>query len=354
MGVSIFNTGYDLQDQIDAAESAIAIVSIGSTHAAITSGQYVYVREHGTLAEGLYRATANIAANGTLSSSNVTAVSGGGLNALNSNITKITLPTKITCSSQSDFETKANTLAGTLSNGEIASVAFGFPSGMIFNGTSAWGYINRYSATRWNMILTSYDDSTYVVNIQYNNGAFKYTDLNSKTDIKTKYLDDTSKSVVQLLTSDFSTMGVRETRNYSIHSNDGNAFGHFTKYTDTYGTGLFSTYYDDGSAFFVRCVNNVWSRIELAFNSTLTTKTIRGYIEPTFSSGEASVSIATILSDAGKTDFSHCIAMLDSSNSLSRNRYVVSCARTGVATLKILLADASFDGTLGITLCIYA
>ena len=51
---------------------------------------------------------------------------------------------------------------------------------MIFNGTSAWGYINRYSATRWNMILTSYDDSTYVVNIQYNNGTFKYTDLNSK------------------------------------------------------------------------------------------------------------------------------------------------------------------------------
>lgn len=86
MGVSIFNTGYDLQDQIDAAESAIAIVSIGDAHVAITSGQYVYVREHGTLAEGLYRATANIAANGTLSGSNVTAVSGGGLNALNSNI----------------------------------------------------------------------------------------------------------------------------------------------------------------------------------------------------------------------------------------------------------------------------
>lgn len=88
MGNSIFNTGYHLQDQIDAAESAMAIVSTGDTHAAITSGQYVYVREHGTLAEGLYRATANIAANGTLSGSNVTAVSGGGLNALNSNLAK--------------------------------------------------------------------------------------------------------------------------------------------------------------------------------------------------------------------------------------------------------------------------
>lgn len=97
MGVSIFNTGYDLQDQIDAAESAIAIVSIGDTHVAITSGQYVYVREHGTLVEGLYRATANIAANGTLSGSNVTAVSGGGLNALNSKLkrTRITTSTDL-------------------------------------------------------------------------------------------------------------------------------------------------------------------------------------------------------------------------------------------------------------------
>lgn len=100
--------------------------------------------------------------------------------SLNSNITKITLPTKITCSSQNDFESKATTLAGTLQNGEIASVVFGFPSGMIFNGTTAWGYINKYSANRWNMVLTSYDDETYVVNIQYNVGTIKYTDLNSK------------------------------------------------------------------------------------------------------------------------------------------------------------------------------
>ena len=76
----------DNSDKLDAAISAgsgaIAIVSVGNTHAAISSGQYVYVRQHGSLSEGLYKATTNIAANGTLSGSNLTAVSGGGLNAV--------------------------------------------------------------------------------------------------------------------------------------------------------------------------------------------------------------------------------------------------------------------------------
>ena len=76
----------DNSDKLDAAISAgsgaIAIVSVGNTHAAISSGQYVYVRQHGSLSEGLYKASTNIAANGTLSSSNLEAVSGGGLNSL--------------------------------------------------------------------------------------------------------------------------------------------------------------------------------------------------------------------------------------------------------------------------------
>ena len=76
----------DNSDKLDAAISAgsgaIAIVSVGNTHAAISSGQYVYVRQHGSLSEGLYKATTNIAANGTLSGSNLTAVSGGGLNSV--------------------------------------------------------------------------------------------------------------------------------------------------------------------------------------------------------------------------------------------------------------------------------
>lgn len=67
---------------ISGLANGIAIVSVGNTHSAITSGQYVYVKDHGTLAEGLYTANSNIAANAALTSSNLTAVSGGGLNAV--------------------------------------------------------------------------------------------------------------------------------------------------------------------------------------------------------------------------------------------------------------------------------
>ena len=65
---------------------SIAIVSNGDTHTAIASGQYVYVQNHSSLTEGLYKARETIQANGALSLSKLTAVSNGGLNALNSMI----------------------------------------------------------------------------------------------------------------------------------------------------------------------------------------------------------------------------------------------------------------------------
>ena len=67
---------------ISALQNGMAIVCNGNTHAAIASGSYAYVRNHSSLAEGLYQATTEIAANATLSSSNLVAVSGGGLNAV--------------------------------------------------------------------------------------------------------------------------------------------------------------------------------------------------------------------------------------------------------------------------------
>jgi hypothetical protein len=75
-----------LNTTADAIESGIAILATGNTHAAITSGQYVFVRNHTTLANGLYKASANIAANAALSTSNLTAVSGGGLNSLKASV----------------------------------------------------------------------------------------------------------------------------------------------------------------------------------------------------------------------------------------------------------------------------
>lgn len=89
----IFDYHNDSADKTDSAVAAVqdglAIVANGNTHAAIASGQFVYVRNHSTLAEGLYKATAAIATNGTLSTSNLTADGSGGLNNLQAQVTSL-------------------------------------------------------------------------------------------------------------------------------------------------------------------------------------------------------------------------------------------------------------------------
>ena len=88
--ISVLNANSDKIDSaVGGVQDALAIVCNGNTHGAITSGQFVYVRAHDTLQEGLYTANSNIAANATLSSSNLTANSSGGLNALNEQIAAI-------------------------------------------------------------------------------------------------------------------------------------------------------------------------------------------------------------------------------------------------------------------------
>ena len=88
--ISVINANSDKIDSaVGGVQDALAIVCNGNTHGAISSGQYVYVRAHETLQEGLYTANSNIAANAALSSSNLTANSSGGLNALNEQIVKV-------------------------------------------------------------------------------------------------------------------------------------------------------------------------------------------------------------------------------------------------------------------------
>lgn len=59
---------------------SIAIVVNGNTHGAIENNRFVYVRGQANLADGLYKSTVAIPANEALTTSNVTPVSGGGLN----------------------------------------------------------------------------------------------------------------------------------------------------------------------------------------------------------------------------------------------------------------------------------
>lgn len=98
---------------LDGLRDGIAIVADGNTHAAITSGQFVYVKNHQTLSEGLYTASTNIAANAALSGSNLTADPKGGLNALSEQIGNyITVVNSIKdkTSSSTNFEYTGNSV----------------------------------------------------------------------------------------------------------------------------------------------------------------------------------------------------------------------------------------------------
>lgn len=65
-----------LERTMEALEGGVAIISTNNEHAAISNGQYVYIRMHTSLPDGLYKATTDIAQNAELSASNVTSASG--------------------------------------------------------------------------------------------------------------------------------------------------------------------------------------------------------------------------------------------------------------------------------------
>ena len=65
-----------LERTMEAIEGGIAIISTNNEHAAISNGQYVYIRMHETLPDGLYKATDDIAQDDELSDLNVESASG--------------------------------------------------------------------------------------------------------------------------------------------------------------------------------------------------------------------------------------------------------------------------------------
>lgn len=138
--VSVLNSNSDKIDAyagavnagLDGLRDGLGILADGNTHAAITSGQFVYVKNHQTLPQGLYQATTNIAANGTLSTSNLTADPKGGLNTLNEQIGNISGFRTYEASSGDVFKNLAvNTIPnGTLFMVRKTTITPGFWAGM--------------------------------------------------------------------------------------------------------------------------------------------------------------------------------------------------------------------------------
>lgn len=87
-----------VKEELADAESAMAIVVDGDTAPKnITSGQYVFVKNHSTLATGMYHATAAISSGASITGK-VEADADGGFNALNSDLANIVTWTEETIS----------------------------------------------------------------------------------------------------------------------------------------------------------------------------------------------------------------------------------------------------------------
>ena len=96
--ISVLNSNSDkidafagqTNDSLAAEQNGLAYIvgNTNTTGGTLAVGQFVYVKGHSTIAEGLRKVTASISANGSITTSNTDACSEGGLNALNSNNAK--------------------------------------------------------------------------------------------------------------------------------------------------------------------------------------------------------------------------------------------------------------------------
>lgn len=121
----------DMSASIANVADGLAILATGDAHAAITSGQFVYVRNHGTadgfsgnavLSDGLYVASAAVNTNGALTTSNLTADGSGGLNALKSKIGNV---------GSTDLQSQVTTLNSKLTYKVVSDYNNFAPSGTV-------------------------------------------------------------------------------------------------------------------------------------------------------------------------------------------------------------------------------
>ena len=135
-----------ISDSLTRTQKGLGIGASGDTHAAIGSGQFVYVKDHSSLAEGLYKSKAAIAQNGALSTSNLTADGSGGLNDLQAQVTSLNSNLATLIKISTVYLTSDENGYAKLPNVDINNhvVLFAFGSGFMafpFNGGDLYWYV---------------------------------------------------------------------------------------------------------------------------------------------------------------------------------------------------------------------
>lgn len=135
--------------EMQAAEEALAIVVNGNTAPkALTTGQYLFLKNHSTLPSGGYHVTTNIANGETITSSNVTADADGIANALNGKFTELGASKIQTGTVMSNAMSDITVGGGNMRYKDVALT--GFTSAPIVqattinNNTGTYGNVNSF------------------------------------------------------------------------------------------------------------------------------------------------------------------------------------------------------------------
>jgi hypothetical protein len=164
-------------DSLSAGQNGLAYIvgNTNTTGGTLAVGQFVYVKGHSTIAEGLRKVTSSISANGSITTSNTAACSEGGLNALNSNIS--TLFKKQTVS------------AKVIDSGSLTAGAYGYidvsitiPSGYKTTGamTIAYGHPGMAAGLQISGGIESGKTGAQTISFSYYSPksiAYNYTDF---------------------------------------------------------------------------------------------------------------------------------------------------------------------------------
>ena len=136
---------------------AYIVGNTNTTGGTLAVGQFVYVKGHSTIAEGLRTVTASISANGNITTSNTSACSEGGLNALNSKYVFRTKPSgQQTMAANAVYSIVPETVAGysvigvvSFSNGgsDVVTVMDALASGVKFKNIGSSTVYPAMSAT---------------------------------------------------------------------------------------------------------------------------------------------------------------------------------------------------------------
>lgn len=202
-----------LQTQMNNVQDALAIIANGDTHPAITAGQFVYVKNNThSVAEGLHVATANISANGQITTSNVSADASGGLNALNNKFptkvdkTNMTDGESYTYASQSAMESGLVSLATTVMGANKVRTIFLYPNftSQIFGGAAGCATISTGDSSSYFTVL--FHNYVTAVHGTYLNGTWSWEQLALKSEMFP--LSKLRKATIQTTTSNVGTFSL--------------------------------------------------------------------------------------------------------------------------------------------------